>query len=174
MKCPNCGIDSPGPFCSGCGSRIETAQQGLNVQNTNPQGKKKVPIGCLTVIISFILIYALISAFGSSPSSTPNSNSSSSQTTTSSEASKPDLEIVEHHSEAEQYSRYVLGTVKNNTSNEYSYVQVEINLYDDAGNQVGSTMDNTTNLEPGGTWKFKALMLEDSATKYKVKGVTGY
>jgi N-acetylmuramoyl-L-alanine amidase CwlA len=71
-------------------------------------------------------------------------------------------------------SKYIAGTVKNNTNKQYSYVQVEINLYDDAGNQVGSTLANANNLEPGGTWKFKAPIIEEKATKYKVKDVTGF
>jgi len=68
----------------------------------------------------------------------------------------------------------VVGTVKNNTDKEYSYVQVEINLYDDSGAQVGSTLDNTNNLEPGGTWKFKAVIMEDNATKYRIKDISGF
>ncbi len=71
-------------------------------------------------------------------------------------------------------TRYVVGTVKNNTDKEYSYVQVEINLYDDSGAQVGSTLDNTNNLEPGGTWKFKAVIMEDNATKYRIKDISGF
>lgn len=87
---------------------------------------------------------------------------------------KPDLEIIETHSVAEEYARYAAGTVKNNTDRNYSYVQVEVILYDDSGAQVGSIMANTNNLEPGGTWKFKAIILEDSCTKYKVCNVTGW
>ena len=87
---------------------------------------------------------------------------------------KADLEVLDHESETESWSRYIVGRIRNNTRREYSYVQVEINLYDDSGAQVGSTMDNTTNLEPGGIWKFKALIWEDNATKYKIKNVTGF
>mgnify|MGYP000993857118 CR=1 FL=1 len=87
---------------------------------------------------------------------------------------KPALEVIEAKSIRESGVRYVAGTVRNNTNRQYSYVQVEINLYDDSGAQVGSTLANTNNLEPGGTWKFKALVLEDSATKFKIKDVTGF
>lgn len=88
---------------------------------------------------------------------------------------KPNLEVVDHKPESGEYgTRYVTGTIKNNTNKTYSYVQVQINLYDKDGAQVGSTMDNTTNLEPGGVWKFKALILDDDATKYKIVEVTGF
>ncbi len=52
---------------------------------------------------------------------------------------KPDLELVESHPETAEFGvRMVAGTVKNNSNREYGYVQVEINLYDAAGNQLGS------------------------------------
>lgn len=87
---------------------------------------------------------------------------------------KPNLELIESHVEVDQFARYIVGTVKNNTNRTYSYVQVEINLYDDSGAQVGSTVDNTNNLEPGGVWKFKALIFDSDATKYKVKEIRGF
>lgn len=85
-----------------------------------------------------------------------------------------ELVVVDSRPVSESYARYVVGTVKNNSSRSYGYVQVEINLYDSGGNQVGSTLDNTNNLEAGGTWKFKALILDDRATSYKVIKVTGF
>lgn len=90
------------------------------------------------------------------------------------EAAKPKLEVIESKSENDKYSRYVVGTVKNNTNKEYGYVQVEINLYDESGAQVGSTLANANNLEAGGTWKFKAPILEESAKTFKIKDVNGF
>jgi len=75
---------------------------------------------------------------------------------------------------SDEYTKWVEGTVVNNSSRTYGYVQVEISLYDSSGNQVGSAMDNTNNLGPGETWKFKALILEDDATKYRVVDVSGF
>lgn len=88
-------------------------------------------------------------------------------------AKTPDLEIIEHSTENDSFSTYIVGTVKNNTGKEYTYVQVEINLYDANGAQVGSTLANANNLEPNGSWKFKAVTLEEFST-YKIKDVTGY
>ena len=70
--------------------------------------------------------------------------------------------------------KYIVGTVTNPTNKTLSYVQVEINLYDSSGAQVGSTMDNINNLEPRKTWKFKAVIMEDSAKSFKVKNITAY
>jgi len=70
--------------------------------------------------------------------------------------------------------RHITGMVKNNTDHTYSYVQVEINLYDDEGNQVGSTLANTNNLEPGSTWKFDAYAFDEGAKRAKVKDISGW
>lgn len=66
----------------------------------------------------------------------------------------------------------VLGTIKNLSSNAYSYVEVDINFYDNNGNQVDSTLTNMNNLEPNGTWKFSAPILnQDTSKKYRVVSI---
>lgn len=70
---------------------------------------------------------------------------------------------------------YIEGEIKNNTDKTYSYVQVTFNLYDVNGAQLGTAVDNINNLEPNGTWKYKAigLVTEDVAT-YKFVEITGW
>lgn len=94
-------------------------------------------------------------------------------TTIETEASRPDLEVLSTSDESDGYTRYVVGEIKNNSAKTYSYVQVEIGLYQ-GETLVGSTLDNVTNLEPGQTWSFKALVVDDTADNYKITGVTGY
>jgi hypothetical protein len=95
----------------------------------------------------------------------------------SSSSSSSDLQLVESHMESPSnpygYGN-IMGTVKNNGGNTYKYVQVTINLYDSSGAQVGSTLANINNLEPGGTWKFSAPILQKDTTSYKVKEITGF
>lgn len=100
-------------------------------------------------------------------------NSSNKSHTTQSK--KPNLEITEHHPCTGDFgSRMVCGTVVNNTNRTIGYAQVEINLYDNEGSLVDSTMDNINNLEPNGTWKFKAPILDNNVSSYKIKDVTGF
>lgn len=89
-------------------------------------------------------------------------------------AKKSNLEVIESSIQKDGYISYIVGSVKNNSSKQYSYVQVEINLYDNSGAQVGSTLANANNLEPGAIWKFKAVVTEENATKYKIKDITGF
>lgn len=68
----------------------------------------------------------------------------------------------------------VCGLAVNNTDEQLSYVQIEINLYDKDGIQVGSTFSNTNNLEPQGKWKFEAPILEDNVVSYKITGISSF
>lgn len=144
-------------------AKVEAQEQ---IKKEQQQKKaKNVGIGCLSVIVIMIVL-AIIGSNSNNTSTVPSSVKTS---------IKPDLEIISTSNESDTYCWYVTGTVKNNSSSKtYSYVQVEVNLYDKSDAQVGSTLANTNNLEPGGLWKFKAIVTEDSARKYKVKGVTGW
>ncbi len=88
-------------------------------------------------------------------------------------AASQDLVISNVTEQRENYIDYIVGTVTNNSDRTYGYVQVEVNLYD-GDVLIGSTMANVNNLEPHGSWRFKAASFERSFTGYKVKGVTGF
>lgn len=68
----------------------------------------------------------------------------------------------------------IVGHVRNNSNHTYSYAQVEINLYDRQNNQVGSTLSNVNNFEPGKIWQFDAPIFQVGASKYKIKNVSGW
>jgi hypothetical protein len=86
-----------------------------------------------------------------------------------------DLELIDYKIiKGEWGNKTISGTVKNKSSNEYGYAQIEFNLYDKDGNQIGSSMDNINNLEPNGSWKFNAIIMEDGVKDIKFKGITGY
>lgn len=119
----------------------------------------KIIMGILGAIFTFILMWSF--GFFDDMFTTSNSNNK--------------LQIIDHKWLNEGYNSYITGTVKNNSLKKYSYVQIEINLYDKSGAQVDSTLDNVNNLEPGGIWKFKAIVLEPKrVSKYRIKGVSGW
>lgn len=130
------------------------------------------------LILALMLIITMISAAccGASNTTVDKSGSLASGSSGSgSSSTASDLQLVESHVENGDYgTKYIVGSVKNNGGKTYKYVQVTINLYDNSGAQVGSTLANVNNLEPGGTWKFKAMWLEKDATNYKVKEITGF
>jgi hypothetical protein len=91
------------------------------------------------------------------------------------EEQKDDLELLEGtETTKDEFTKYIEGKIRNNTKHEYSYVQVTFNLYDDEGALVDSTLANVNNLEPGGIWKFKAIIMNEDATSFKLSDITGF
>lgn len=87
---------------------------------------------------------------------------------------KADLELLEDTTTQDGYARYIEGKVRNNTDQKYTYAQISFNLYDDEGALVGTALANVNNLEPGGIWKFKAMIMNQEATSYKLGDLTGF
>ena len=85
----------------------------------------------------------------------------------------PAFELLEYKWQYDGGLRYIVGSVRNMSAKQYRYVQVQFTLYDKDGAQVGSALANVNNLEAHGLWKFKAIVLEDSAMKAKFAELTG-
>ncbi len=89
--------------------------------------------------------------------------------------SAKDVELVDYEIESRTFgTRYIVGTVKNNSNHEYSYLQIEFNLYDSNGVLVGNALDSIDNLKPNEIWRFEALIFEDEATRVEVEDITGF
>ena len=86
----------------------------------------------------------------------------------------PDLVLLEYKWQQDGGLRYIVGSVRNQSAKRYRYVQVQFTLYDKDGAQVGSALANVNNLEANGLWKFKAIVLEDSAMEAKFAELTGW
>lgn len=165
MLCPNCKQEvENAKFCSNCGASI--SMPSIATQEP-PKKKRKVFKTVLTACLAIIIVSAVIGIF-----TQPKKPATNGSTTTTS-SKQEDLELLDYDWENDGYLRYAVGHIRNNTNKTYSYVQVSINLYD-GETQVGSTLDNVNNLEPGATWEFKAAVLDDKATSYKIKGITGF
>lgn len=166
MFCNNCGkeIDDGSKFCQYCGTSFDSTENSIK-KNDAPNENN----GCLTQIGSLIggvIFLAIIFNIGGLDflgiSNTNNGKGIS-------------LEVTESHSCNLGYgARGVCGTVKNNSNRNIGYAHVEINLYDKAGNLIGSTLDNINNLEANAIWKFQAPIIEDNVATYKIKNVVGY
>lgn len=69
---------------------------------------------------------------------------------------------------------YITGYATNNSSATLSYVMVSFNLFNARGDQVGTAMDATNNLAAGPRWRFKAMVTNQSATKFKLAQVSAF
>lgn len=154
VVCPACHCNNmPGQVkCFNCGAALQSPAAA-----SPPQATKAIP--GQTWYGVFMLIFGLWLLFGPMhtisylfPGASP----------------KPTVESWQ------KQGSYVRGVVLNDTRRTFSYVQVEFNCYDYSGAQVGSTIANINNLEPGGRWKFEAYIFEPRAVSAKLKGITAY
>ncbi len=86
-----------------------------------------------------------------------------------------DLELLEHSFVDGEYYSYISGRIKNNSDNDYGYVQVQINLYDSEGTLLDSTLDNINNLRSGETWAFEAIVISpENVDSYRIESISGF
>lgn len=150
-------------------SLVGYVQQSTQIVGNKPLNSKsmawKIPIFGCTGLLLLLLLFAAIG------SSSISENSASSNSATSKESiAVDDVTVIDFNLTSDG----IVGNAKNNSNETKSYVQVEFNLYDSSGRQVGSTFANVNNLEPGRVWSFKAYVLEDNVSSAKLKGVTSY
>lgn len=119
-----------------------------------------------------IVIIVIIAIASSSSDTTTNPNG---EIKTSTQATEKFTLVSDEMSTDGFGTTYIQGTITNNTNKTYSYVQVTFNLYDADGAQLGTAMDNINNLEPNGTWKYKALgLVSEKVASYKFVEITGW
>lgn len=63
---------------------------------------------------------------------------------------------------------YATGVLKNTASRQRFGVKIELALADAEGKQVGTATDYQQVLEPGGEWKFRALVVDGKAASAKI------
>ena len=187
MYCEHCGKEVPGDaeFCDVCGKKIQSAV---------PVKRKKSAWWkwTLGIFVGLVILVAV------APDPEPEDEKPTERPTTAeqraeAEAEKrlraamrqaerhyeqpgvdrEDLELIESKGIKKESLTEVVGRIRNNTKRTYSYVQVTFRLYDSQGDQVGSAMANVNGLEPGGTWKFKAVCF-CRGERFRLNEITGF
>ncbi len=164
VNCKDCGkeVSKNAKTCPNCGAKVKKGGVFL-----------KIVLG-LFLFFVFIGIIANLDDNESS-SSTQTSSKKSFTTQNTKVEKKSDLELLDWKITTGEYGNTTItGRVKNNKSRELSYAQIQFNLYDASGAQVGTAMANVNNLEPNGIWKFEAVCLEDNFKTAKFKELTGF
>jgi hypothetical protein len=85
-----------------------------------------------------------------------------------------DLKITSESTTADSFSWSITGVVTNTGDRPYQFVSVEYELLAaDGETVVGTASDvNAGEIRPGGKWRFKAMVIEDSAKRYRFSSVT--
>lgn len=147
--------------CKECGAEISKSAK------TCPQCGKKQGSVVKTIIIVLVVLF-VICAIASVGGSGENNNEVK-------EATEKFTLVSDEIITDSIGSCYIEGTIQNNTNKNYTYVQVTFNIYDEAGNQLGTAVDNINNLEANGTWKYKAIGLTtEKVHSYKFVEITGW
>jgi hypothetical protein len=73
-----------------------------------------------------------------------------------------------------QFGGEITGTVVNRRPNKLNYAQIQFNLYDGTGAQVGTALANINGLEPGGRWNFTATTFGKDFATYKFSELSGF
>lgn len=73
----------------------------------------------------------------------------------------------------EEYSRYLVGTVKNGSNRVIHDVAIKFSLTDEDENLVGDASDYVDAIAPGQTWAFEAYVLDDRAYSARLSELTG-
>lgn len=69
---------------------------------------------------------------------------------------------------------YIVGIVKNNSSQHFKYAQISFITYNGKGEQIGTSWANISDLEPRGTWKFKAHLTNEEVNTVKFSKITAF
>src|SRR5262249_11466665 len=67
---------------------------------------------------------------------------------------------------------YAVGTISNRAQRQRFGVKIEIELLDGSGEKLGTAKDYTASLEPSGTWRFKALVVDPKAVSARISAIT--
>ena len=68
----------------------------------------------------------------------------------------------------------VKGTLVNNTGMDYSYVEINWNLYDANGNKTDTARDNISGLKDGESWSFKAIGRSESGGSHQFDSIDAW
>ena len=66
---------------------------------------------------------------------------------------------------------YAVGTVKNQTDRKRFGVKVELDIFDAAEQKLATATDYQPVIEPGASWRFKALVLDSKAISAKLSAI---
>lgn len=72
-------------------------------------------------------------------------------------------------------SMYIRGVAENFSDNDYEYVQLSWDIYDDADRKIADGLANTSGLNTGQQWRFEALAASaEDASSYALAEVDAY
>ena len=82
-----------------------------------------------------------------------------------------DWQLVTNPGSSDKYmDKRIIGTVKNNSKEEFPKVKIEFTVYDEEGSQIAVVFSNVNHFKPGTIWKFEIPVTSDVG-KAELKGL---
>lgn len=79
------------------------------------------------------------------------------------------------NSSQNEFSIEITGTVINRRPRRLAYAEINFNIYDASGAQIGSAMANINGLEPDGRWNFRAVSFaQRGAARWTFSSLSGF
>lgn len=80
-------------------------------------------------------------------------------------------QLVTNPDSSDKYvDKDIIGTIKNNSKEEFSEAKIEFTVYDEDGAQIAIVFSSVYNFKPGGIWKFEIPVTLD-VEKAELKGL---
>ncbi len=169
IPCPACKgrMSGTAPACPKCG-HVPSSEERASAAKSAKRGQ------VVGLIVGLALLVPVLSSVHQCDRAVESLSQSGLSASTPEKDPSSELRVVDWAWANGEYCRYIRGTVQNESYESFSYVEVEFNLYDDAGNLLDTAMTNVNNLDSHGRWKFEAIVTEDRATKARLVGVSGH
>lgn len=148
--------------CKYCQSEID--KKAKYCPNCQKKQRSLKWLGIILIILGIVIISSTTNENENAlEGNISNSSNETNDDTQKQPTEKFTYEVSSQYPDDYGFAYYIEGSIRNNKSKDYSYVQIEFVCYDKEGNNLGTAIDNTNNLLGNQTWKFKAMAMFSDA-----------
>ena len=161
-KCRECGteVSTEATQCPHCGVKDPTSSPGATLV-------KRVFVGAVAFGVSFFVWSAFTGEDATQPPPPPAVQAQQ-------DATRAHVVLSDVHPATEDGMPVITGYATNQGTSPLGYVMISFNLFNAHGDQVGTADDSTSNLAAGARWRFKAIVTNDSARKFKLAQISAF
>lgn len=175
-KCPSCGAKNRLMTCRVCGAQM--AKGAKHCPKCGAKNRRPIYKHWWFWVLLFCVLFFIPAKPSDSQEDPPTESSDSSSTVAVDEPETLELvggmDATQGTYDEDLSCIHITGQVKNIGDRLLDYTEITFSLYDEAGNLLGTAMDNVVNLRPGETWNFDALGFSDvSVDSFRLSELTG-
>lgn len=185
-KCPSCGTKNRLKICPVCGGQM--AKNAKRCPKCGAKNKRPIYKRWWFWVLIIYLVYRIPLFFTKDNIGTPQTGNEQPTLTvtpapTPTQTPTKDLEVLELVGGMDSVEGiydenvgtiHITGQVRNNGDKMLDYASIQFSLYDEAGNLLGTAMDNIVNFGAGETWQFDAVGISNvPVDTYRLSDLSG-